>query len=640
MDNLSDTKQMPAVSAGEKRYVIFETCIKFSEAEMNYCEFARRFDEIREHAVLRLKKGFERCGSLEGVYNNYENIITDILFDCIFVEIIQYLRNLGIYDWDFKRVNQYYHDCSDEFEEVFSKYYLDEYIEITYEKENEIEYRKERKQHRDKVVGIGFGVGGQIKASMKAGAVNAVTGMGHSVANMVGNTASRIGAGAQMASVYCDKERYKRLEQACIDMVYSIADKTQRLINDNSHIKLKSFQSENISRARALLSSLKEGGIEENRRKEAICTILQNFPLYPSVYKIALEEYGDSDNSLKQMAADFSVDLQQYAWTLMDKRYASVLKTRYETEEQLLEVKHNIIKSAEFYGIASKNQYVEYLESEWIKIDRKLRTVDGIELPTREEAKNYITDDTCFKRFIEAQNFNDINLVDSDSLQRLIQEAKKLEFEGEYYPQIVEERLMDIIHPFVEKQKIVKKIAAAGNKVAETKNVVLLSTCYSCIKKRITFELEANERTQMYMSYFQNGEELIFGEDCSIMGTWNTAILVTSKRVIFINKDCIIGTVFGDIEAVYINEKKLNIRMKNQQIIQSDILRGIPDEHYQEWGTLIDNIIYALKKAYSVCETVFCTKCGARILKSANFCNVCGNVNKYKEERINKENEV
>lgn len=636
MDNLANAKQMPAVNVKAKSYVIFGTCIKFSEAEMNYCEFVRRFDEIREHAVWRLKKGFESCGSLEGVYNNWHNVVGDTLYDCIYQEIIQYLQCLGMYDWDSKRLEKYYDTCCYEFGDVLRVSYLDKYIEIVDEKETAIEYRKERKQYRNKAVGIGFGVGGQIKASMKAGAINAVTGMGHSVANMIGNTASRIGASAQMASVYCDKERYKRLEQACIDMVYSIADRTQNLINDNSSIKLKSFQSENISRARALLSSLKEGVIEESRREEAICTILQNFPLYPSVYKIALEEYGDSDNSLKRMAAEFCVDLEQYAWTLMDKQYASVLKTRYETEEQLLEVKHNIIKSAEFYGIDSKNQYVEYLECEWIKIDRKLRTVDGIELPTREEARYYITDDTCFKRFIEAQNFNEINLVDSDSLQGLIQEAKKLDFEGEYYPKIVEERLMDIIRPFIEKQKIVKRIAAAGNKIAETKNVVLLSTCYSCIKKRITFELEADEKTQMYMSYFQNGEELIFGEDCSFMGTWNTAIFVTSKRVIFINKDCIIGTVFGDIEAVYINENKLNIRMKNHQIIQSDILRGIPDEHNQEWGTLIDNIIYALKKACSKCETVFCTKCGARILRSTNFCNVCGNVNKYKEERINK----
>lgn len=630
MNELKTAENILAVSGNDRSYIVYGNQIRFSIAQINYCKFLKKFDEINHDAIVQLKKSFDSWGSLEGLYNQWHVGVKEIYFDCILNLSVQYIQSLGIYEWDVNRLADYCDTCAYTFGDVFAEHYLEKYLDIVGDKDAVIEYRRNRKQYRRKSVGIGFGLGGQIKASVKAGAINAATGVGHSMVNMVGNTASRIGANVQMSSVYHDKDSYKKLEKACTDMVYSVAEKVKKLINENSSIKICSFKSEDIKKARALFESLQGGVVEKERRKEVICSILQNNPLHQNTYILALEEYGDSENGLKEMAKDFSVDLVKYANELMNRKYASVLKTKYSNEVELLETKDNIINMAKFYGISSKNQYIEYLDKAWEELDRKMRTVNGIEMPTREEAVYYVKDTERLENYMSNINYEALNLLDADNIQLLIQKAKELEFSGNYIPQLIEERLMDTIKPFKEKQEIEKRISQAINKVAETRNIIILSSCYKEIERRIAFEFGNNEKLKMFVGYLQNKEELVFVQDCSIMNTWNTGLFVTNMKIVFVNKDRIIAVFFGDIDRICVSEKRLNVVMKNGQNVQSDLLRGLSDEYYKEWGTLVCNIIQALKKAYVEYETVFCTQCGARIVKTVNFCNVCGSVNKYK----------
>ena len=71
------------------------------------------------------------------------------------------------------------------------------------------------------MVGGGFGLGGALKGTATAGAINAVTGMGHSVVNAVGNVGSAISASNSKRSIYKDDDTFSFLCQAVIDCLNS-----------------------------------------------------------------------------------------------------------------------------------------------------------------------------------------------------------------------------------------------------------------------------------------------------------------------------------------------------------------------------------------------------------------------------------
>ena len=77
----------------------------------------------------------------------------------------------------------------------------DEYTDIVMTQEQKEEYRRLRKASRGRMVGGGFGLGGAIKGAATAGAVNMVTGIGHSLFNAVGNIATSISTSSKKSKL-------------------------------------------------------------------------------------------------------------------------------------------------------------------------------------------------------------------------------------------------------------------------------------------------------------------------------------------------------------------------------------------------------------------------------------------------------
>ena len=106
-------------------------------------------------------------------------------------------------------------------------------------KDEEVAYREFRKESRGRVVGGGFGLGGALKGMATAGTINAVTGMGHSVVNAVGNVSSSISASNSKRSIYKDDDTFSFLCQAVIDCLNSTF--LEHIQIANAHILARSM---------------------------------------------------------------------------------------------------------------------------------------------------------------------------------------------------------------------------------------------------------------------------------------------------------------------------------------------------------------------------------------------------------------
>ena len=80
-----------------------------------------------------------------------------------------------------------------------------------------IEDREERKESRGRVVGGGFGLGGALTGMATAGAMNAVSGAGHSIINAIGNASSEWEAKVAKKKLYESDDTISVLKEGIKD---------------------------------------------------------------------------------------------------------------------------------------------------------------------------------------------------------------------------------------------------------------------------------------------------------------------------------------------------------------------------------------------------------------------------------------
>lgn len=405
-----------------------------------------------------------------------------------------------------------------------------------------------------------------------------------------------INASVQVSQIYNDKDRYYELKNACRAMVYGVKRKVEEIIIRETGNGIIIQKKENTDRAVAIFNNIRNGIITGAEAEKAMAQVLQWYPNFGEAYWYAIEKWGDEDGSLKKMAFDFYVDINKFIEMLMEKHYGGMLNTKYQDEAVLLKTKEDILAKTKFYGISAENKYIAHLESEWQILDRKLRTVDGLVFTTREAAKSYIADKETFNNFVSNKDFAMLDLLDENVVHELINEAKILEYQGEYLKSKIEERLLEIIQPYVDKQTIAKRVKETGNTAEEVRNIFTSASFYEKIKNRVIFSVDKQHKLKFVLDYIANNEEIIFAQDCSAMAkTWKQVVLCTDKKIVFVDTMRITGVYYEEVKSMRFNEKNINIEVLNNQNMVSGSLKGISKKEYAEWGRLLENIVSALK---------------------------------------------
>ena len=102
------------------------------------------------------------------------------------------------------------------------------YEEILDDQNEKDAYRKARRQNRGKWIGGGFGMEGAIKGAVQAGAFNAVSGIAHGAANVVGSAFSAIDASMKKSALFKDPDTFDDLLTAvvydCQDVLFTLVD--------------------------------------------------------------------------------------------------------------------------------------------------------------------------------------------------------------------------------------------------------------------------------------------------------------------------------------------------------------------------------------------------------------------------------
>lgn len=433
-------------------YEFLGKSISFSDAEERYFDMYLFTREAANKSMREFYKWYQAQHDILTVLKAYESKAVELLSKYASDPLFSKLVELELYDISKERFEE---ECfcvdaaSDAFEKIAQKY-----NEIVGEQEAAVEYRAERKASRGRVVGGGFGVGGAVKGMAAAGAMNAVSGLGHSVVNAFGNAMSAIAASAQKRELYENDNTCSLLCEGIYCDIFAIVDLYISFINE----KFEKYYDCNgdSDKAKALfLNALRVPGKE----KELLTHSFVNDPWNSELYEFIFKEYKEERVKIWEIAKRFHIDLSKVAEDCFAAQYEASNKN---SEDAVQAVKADIVSQMKNLGIKHSDT-VQKIETDCVeRLLRPYLTMSDDERKTLFESLEKYDASNAIKAEAVRQ-FGIWELAKTYSVTFKREEAEKII--ARYYP---EEAKKSEQKALIAKEKIKVVMEALGVKESDT----------------------------------------------------------------------------------------------------------------------------------------------------------------------------
>ena len=336
------------------KYTLLGKSVSFSDSADEFCKVQFLAWDLSAKCKNEFNAWYDSKGEIYPVLKDYFTKLQSLIEKQVLSVYFDMLPSYKIYDVSrelfFKRCLNL-----DPADDAFS-HVSNQYTDIVDQYEEEVEYRAERKDSRGRVIGGGFGVGGAIKGMATAGAMNAVTGAGHSIVNAVGNASSKSNMESSIKSLYANSKAL--LCNAIPRCVYAACEEFIKVVNEKVPNKIKS--SFNHDESNAFLESAQKVPDEEI---SLLVSSFEKCPWNDDLYKYIFNKYEDERINLVKISKDFKVDLsttiEDLLSSLCDK------KEVFEDEAYAKDVRSKLLKIMSDLDVKDSNA-LNVLEQTWL----------------------------------------------------------------------------------------------------------------------------------------------------------------------------------------------------------------------------------------------------------------------------------
>ena len=297
-----------------------------------YCRLICDTDQIARQ--IKYYPLYEEHRTLKGVF---ENLLKDreTLYAPLFRYVSAELQAHGIYHYDTQRIM----DACDIVSGKYISAYMDiqeQCCEIVGALEEEVQLRQLRKDTRGRIGAIGSGVGGLAIGMLKAGTLNAASGILHSAGNVVGNLFSKMFCDSQIDALYHDHRTRQSLlngmQADCRAIPLIIGQILQAEVDDTWQYPFRDFR---YTDARAICNQISQNKIPKEQWKQLLTTCIVNYaPYAPELYEFAEKTLGADDGRLLEAAHFFSVTRYFQPIEEKQRRDASFREYQKNAEER------------------------------------------------------------------------------------------------------------------------------------------------------------------------------------------------------------------------------------------------------------------------------------------------------------------
>ena len=323
------------------KYTILGKTIGFEECNERFFDIQYRVWKAMEAVSTEFNQWYDSCGDILTVLKGYEQKATGLVIKHSNEPLFNELPQLGIYDIS---EESYDEEClaveavSNALDKV-----ADAYNDIVAQQEAEEEYRAERKASRGRVVGGGFGVGGALKGMATAGAMNAISGAGHSIVNAFGNIGSAMEAASAKRALYNNASVKSLLREGVRDDLLSCFNAHIHLINTRKgDYYISCFDAD---KAGALFQNAQK---VPGKREELLVESFKNCPWDKDLLVYLFTNYPAQRKNVWTAAERFHVELYQVAEECFSQMYNANAKN---SEEAAQIVKKEIMAQMKELGI-------------------------------------------------------------------------------------------------------------------------------------------------------------------------------------------------------------------------------------------------------------------------------------------------
>ena len=203
------------------KFTLFDQEVEFSKAADRYYKMLKVYEAALNGASDAFRSFYDNSGNISDVLDDYAEFIYNFTEKTIVEPLYNSLIKIEIYDvsrekfdnlcWDLSGAEEYYDSVAEQYNSIYRGL------------EEERSYREMRKEGRGRFIGGGFGIGGATKGILSAGALNAITGAGHSIVNSIGNLKSSISASSNEEKLYECEETFEMLDmgvRACVKDIF------------------------------------------------------------------------------------------------------------------------------------------------------------------------------------------------------------------------------------------------------------------------------------------------------------------------------------------------------------------------------------------------------------------------------------
>ena len=274
-----------------------------------------------------------------------------------------------------------------QFSYYYEAYYKvnDKYMDIVLTEKQKDEYRTFRRQHRGRWQGGGFGVKGALKGAATAGMLNMATGAAHGVFNLSGKLVSSIGATVKKNELFNNPSTLEILlngiDNCCKAMLLVFID----CFNRNSSYNIVPISIEYKKEADVLFHNIQSNYIVKNEKIKLLTKIIELYPFNKEIYLYILNEYGDSNCEVENIANYFGYDIVEDKNKIIKKYYE---KLDISTEEIAKQSRKKLYNKIVNLGLKpSQNDYLKFINEKLEEFDLKARTFLDIVLSSKEEVE-------------------------------------------------------------------------------------------------------------------------------------------------------------------------------------------------------------------------------------------------------------
>lgn len=334
-------------------YILFGQQISFSEAQDRYSRLVTDYIKTLFATTAEFTTWYHACGSIEKVLQGYVSEVDRLISKYVNCPLYEQLLDLEIYDVG---KETYRDDCMVlEPAQTACRKFKGLIQKVNDAKDAEIEYRELRKQNRSRVVGGGFGLSGALKGMATAGAINAVTGMGHSVVNAFGNVGSSLSAASSKYSVYKDEETFNCLRAALADCLGSTFSAHIQIVNERKPHCIDVFS--DSDRAEALLENAKRF---PDKAQHLLLEAFKQDPASFDLLRYIFLNYRRERKNVLIIAKSFGISLSDTITSILSQEYTADAKT---DESKAQAARKRILSLMDEMGL-SESETLDQLEQD------------------------------------------------------------------------------------------------------------------------------------------------------------------------------------------------------------------------------------------------------------------------------------